>query len=110
MQSGCRLSNTGQVIAARSRMERSSSEYWMGPWTSSVIFISLMRLGLAAITFSTSHSILPNGIFRFCAEIPMTVHMQEASAAATRSVGEKRSPLPPLSNGASVSIVEPELI
>jgi hypothetical protein len=38
----------------------------------------------------------------------MTVMMQVPSAAATRSVGEKASPLPPLSTGASVVIVFPD--
>ena len=42
------------------------------------------------------------------AAIPMTVIMQFATAVATRSVGEKLSPLPWLSTGASVMRVTPE--
>ena len=38
----------------------------------------------------------------------MIVLMQPASAAPTRSVGEKDSPLPLLSTGASVESVAPE--
>ena len=37
------------------------------------------------------------------------VNIQEASEVATKSVGEKASPLPKLSIGASVIIVFPEL-
>lgn len=49
-------------------------------------------------------------MFRLCvrAAIPIMVHMQEANAVATRSVGENRSPLPWLSTGASVSITVPD--
>ena len=39
---------------------------------------------------------------------PMMVAMQFPSAVATRSVGENVSPLPLLSNGASVSSVLPD--
>ena len=42
------------------------------------------------------------------ATIPMIVRMQVLSAVATRSVGEKRSPWPWLSVGASVSRAEPD--
>ena len=42
------------------------------------------------------------------AEIPMIVAIQAAKAVATRSVGEKDSPLPSLSTGASVERVAPE--
>jgi hypothetical protein len=40
--------------------------------------------------------------------MPMIVSMQVLRAVATRSVGEKRSPLPWLSVGASVSSSVPE--
>ena len=43
-----------------------------------------------------------------CATIPITVMVQEPSAAAIMSVGEKDSPLPSLSLGASVDTVAPE--
>ena len=42
------------------------------------------------------------------AEIPMIVAIQVANAVATRSVGEKDSPFPSLSTGASVSSLAPE--
>jgi len=67
-----------------------------------------MRLGLEAIIFSTVHSIFPSSIFLALAAIPITVHMQEAKAVATKSVGENLEPLPPLSIGASVSITIPD--
>ena len=40
--------------------------------------------------------------------MPMMVNMQEPQAVATRSVGEKVSPLPWLSTGASVAASDPE--
>ena len=42
------------------------------------------------------------------AAIPMIVAIQVANAVATRSVGEKDSPFPSLSTGASVSSLAPE--
>ena len=42
------------------------------------------------------------------AAIPMMVAIQAARAVATRSVGEKDSPLPSLSTGASVASLVPE--
>lgn len=42
------------------------------------------------------------------AAIPMIVAIQVAKAVATRSVGEKDSPFPSLSTGASVSSLAPE--
>ena len=42
------------------------------------------------------------------AEIPMIVAIQVAKAVATRSVGEKDSPFPSLSTGASVENVAPD--
>ena len=43
-----------------------------------------------------------------CAAMPMMVIIQLPSAVATRSVGEKASPLPWLSVGASVRIFVPD--
>jgi hypothetical protein len=43
------------------------------------------------------------------AAIPIIVNMQLPSAVATKSVGEKYSPLPLLSGGASVMIILPDL-
>ena len=42
------------------------------------------------------------------AAIPMIVAIQVAKAVATKSVGEKDSPFPSLSTGASVSRLAPE--
>ena len=42
------------------------------------------------------------------AAIPIIVAIQAARAAATKSVGEKDSPFPSLSTGASVSSLAPE--
>jgi len=42
------------------------------------------------------------------AAIPIIVAIQVAKAVATRSVGEKDSPFPSLSTGASVSSLAPE--
>ena len=42
------------------------------------------------------------------AAIPIIVAMHAASAVATRSVGEKDSPFPSLSTGASVDSLAPE--
>ncbi len=42
------------------------------------------------------------------AAIPLIVAIQVANAVATRSVGEKDSPFPSLSTGASVSSLAPE--
>ena len=42
------------------------------------------------------------------ATMPMTVAMQDAKAVASKSVGEKASPRPLLSSGASVAMMLPE--
>ena len=47
-------------------------------------------------------------IFICLALIPITVSIQLPNAVATRSVGEKASPKPLLSRGASVAMVVPD--
>jgi len=62
-----------------------------------------MRRGLSSLMCFSMLTFMPVTSSCFCcALMPMTVAMQEASAVATRSVGEKDSPLPQLSTGASV--------
>lgn len=75
-----------------------------------MMIISAMRRGSEAIILVTSHR--APSISRPCvgAAMPMVVRMQVARATVTRSVGEKRSPFPWLSTGASVSIVLPERV
>jgi len=106
LQSGCRLWCTGQVVAISSSLFFSSSVY--GPLSGKLIVttISPILRGLEAIIFSTWHS-APT-MFMDGARMAIVVTMQVASAVATRSVGEKRSPFPWLSTGASVSMVLPE--
>ena len=73
-----------------------------------LILISFIRLGFAPIIFSIS-AVVPLILRWFLfATIPIIVNMQEASAVATRSVGENASPFPWLSIGASVMIVLPD--
>src|SRR6478735_12476774 len=61
------------------------------------------RRGSAFIFFSTSAFMPSRSKPIVRALMPITVSMQVASDVASRSVGEKRSPLPLLSVGASVS-------
>src|SRR4051812_48955403 len=63
----------------------------------------LTRRGSAFIFFSTSTLIPSKSKPMLRALMPITVIMHVASEVASRSVGEKRSPLPLLSVGASVS-------
>ncbi len=64
--------------------------------------ISDMRLGLDAMTLVISDFIPVMSIPLSRALIPIMVIIQLESAVATKSVGEKASPLPLLSVGASV--------
>ena len=60
------------------------------------------------MTFSVS-AVMPTSLMpRRSATIPMIVIMQAPKAVATRSVGEKLSPLPWLSSGASVTSEPPD--
>src|SRR5699024_10964087 len=95
---------TGQFLAADSRI---SFAFWsvgavFGKSIDTLI-VSIL-LGFAAIIFSISIVVFSKFQPLFSAFIPMMVIIHEPSAVATRSVGEKLSPLPLLSIGASVWI------
>ena len=66
------------------------------------ILISSILLGSEAITFVTCALVPLRSRSRFFALIPIIVKIHEARALATVSVGEKASPFPLLSIGASV--------
>ena len=67
-----------------------------------VTSIRATRRGSAAICFTTFASSEVNSRPRSLAAIPIRVIMQHAKDVLIRSVGEKASPFPRLSNGASV--------
>ena len=68
----------------------------------------MRRWGVVTISFTTSAFAPGSSTPSRLATMAMVVSTHPANAAPTRSVGEKRSPLPMLSFGASVSILEPE--
>ena len=70
-----------------------------------VISILEMRRGLAAMCLVMLACAPSMSMPRSRAPMPITVRAQLASAVATRSVGEKASPLPWLSTGASVMML-----
>ena len=65
------------------------------------------RRGLAAIIFCMDKCAPVKSSPRAAAILPIMVKVQEAKAAASKSVGEKQRPLPPLSGGKSVFKVVP---
>ncbi len=67
-----------------------------------------IRRGLAAIVFSTLPDIPVTSRFLESARIATIVIMQVSIEVASKSVGEKDSPLPLLSTGASVISCLPE--
>ena len=72
-------------------------------------FSPTIRLGESVlISFTVSTEVPSNLIPCRLATIPMIVAMQAAMAVATKSVGEKLSPFPSLSTGASVASFVPE--
>lgn len=73
-----------------------------------MISIASILLGFAAIILWTVAVVPSIWMSWFLALIPMIVSIQDASAVAQRSVGEKASPLPWLSVGASVIIIFPD--
>ena len=74
-----------------------------------VDFSATIRRGVSAlISFVVSIAIPSKGIACLLAAIPIIVAIQVARAVATRSVGEKDSPFPSLSTGASVSSLASE--
>src|SRR5690606_16316621 len=104
--SGCRLKNTGQVIAARSKMVFDFSS--ATAFISNETIISLIFLGSACIIFVTSAVESSIRISIAFALIPIMLNIQVASEFATISVGEKASPRPWLSVRASVKMIVPE--
>lgn len=105
--SGWRLRATGQVCPISTSFSRLSGESGQNFMRMSTL-ISAIRRGAEAIIFSTSASILSIFISRALAAIPIVVRIQVARDVAVESVGEKDSPLPWLSTGASVTISVPE--
>ena len=66
-------------------------------------------LGVSVLISFVISMVIPSSLTEWrLAEIPMIVAIQVAKAVATRSVGEKDSPFPSLSTGASVERVAPE--
>ena len=70
--------------------------------------ISDTRRGSAAIILVMEHLVLSMSILLARAFMPIMVSMQLASEADSKSVGEKASPFPWLSTGASVIIFVPD--
>jgi len=69
---------------------------------------TILRGVSVLISFVVSIVIPSRLIECLLAAIPIIVAIQAARAVATKSVGEKDSPLPSLSTGASVSSLAPE--
>ncbi len=66
-------------------------------------------LGVSLLISFVVSMVIPSSLTEWrLAEIPMIVAIQVAKAVATRSVGEKDSPFPSLSTGASVESVAPD--
>ena len=102
-RSGCRLCLTGQALAAASNLARSAADNALPLGKTSRVFSEPMRRTGSAVISLITWIWRPSMLRLFrCATSPMTVAMQVPSAVATRSVGEKAAPLPPLSTGASV--------
>ena len=69
---------------------------------------AILRGVSVLISFVVS-MVIPSSLTEWrLAEIPIIVAIQVAKAVATRSVGEKDSPFPSLSTGASVENVAPD--
>jgi len=65
--------------------------------------------GVSALISLVVSIVMPSRLIEcLFAVIPMIVAIQVAKAVATRSVGEKDSPFPSLSSGASVASLLPE--
>lgn len=105
--SGCRLWCTGQVWAVCSKIFRCLSETLAG--SANVTSILAIRLGVVAMCFVTVAVAPSRSTPKARALMPITVSMQLARPVATVSVGEKASPFPWLSTGASVLYSLPEV-
>ena len=74
-----------------------------------VDFSATILRGVSVLISFVVSMVIPSSLTEWrLAEIPMIVAIQVANAVATRSVGEKDSPLPSLSTGASVEREAPE--
>ena len=72
-------------------------------------FKATIRRGVSALISFVVSIFIPSKVMEcLLAAIPIMVAMHAAKAVATRSVGEKDSPFPSLSTGASVSSLAPE--
>jgi len=72
-------------------------------------FKATIRRGVSALISFVVSIVIPSKVMEcLLAAIPIIVAIQVAKAVATRSVGEKDSPFPSLSTGASVSSLAPE--
>lgn len=100
-KSGCKLSATGQVLAAFSNIV--ISFFVNFPLMSNTMSMALIFRGDALIVFTTESSQCSKFIPCFSAAMPIMVSAQLPKAVATKSVGEKFAPLPLLSTGASVT-------
>ena len=74
-----------------------------------VDFSAAILRGVSLLISFVVSMVIPSRLTEWrLAEIPMIVAIQVAKAVATRSVGEKDSPFPSLSTGASVENVAPD--
>ncbi len=72
-------------------------------------FKATIRRGVSALISFVVSIVIPSSLTEWrLAAIPMIVAIQVAKAVASKSVGEKDSPFPSLSTGASVSSLAPE--
>ena len=70
---------------------------------------AIILRGVSLLISFVVSMVIPSSLTEWrLAEIPMSVAIQVAKAVAIRSVGEKDSPLPSLSIGASVESVAPD--
>ncbi len=105
--SGCRDRWTGQAWMEASRGGRRSWGMEAGR-VSSRESEAMRRGGVVVIDLWMVHLAAPRSRPCFFREMAMVVRMQVANAVARRSVGEKDSPRPWLSLGASVARVAAE--
>ena len=69
----------------------------------------MIRRGVSVLISLVASIFMPSRLIEcLFAAIPIIVAIQVANAVATRSVGEKDSPFPSLSTGASVPSLAPE--
>ncbi len=72
-------------------------------------FKATIRRGVSPLISFVVSIVIPSKVMEcLLAAIPIIVAIQVAKAVASKSVGEKDSPFPSLSTGASVSSLAPE--